>query len=177
MMSTQRQLTVTALFTLEVHLYMWICEGCPLLFVFVALYKSSGFMPAVSVNFSLSTQSCRSLLCPSLQTCIHGEGEDPLVCTQSPQKDLYQHSWSLDEALDCSVGDRDAIFVPFVFFSLSDLHFPWSTMCWLWLLDLVLLPRSLLYCRRLRQKISKLILEQKLLPLLSRHNQCSWQRL
>lgn len=64
---------VTALFTLEVHLCMWICEGCPLLFVFVALYKLSRFMHTVSVNLCLSTQSCRLLLRPYLQTCTRGE--------------------------------------------------------------------------------------------------------
>lgn len=164
----------TALFTLEVHFCMWICEGCPLLFVFVALYKLSRFMRAVSVNLSLSTQSCRLLPCPYLQTCTHGEAADPLVCTQSLQKDLHQHFWGLDEALDGYVGDRDAIFVlSSRLFSLSDSlhHISLAALCaeW-WLLDMVLLPRGLLYCRSLRQKISKLILEQKLLPLLSRHN-------
>lgn len=130
MMSTQK-LTVTALYTLEVHLRMWICEGCPLLFVFVALYKLSRFIHTVFVNLSLSTQSCRSLLCPSLQACTHGEAADPLVCTQSPQKDL-QHSWGLDEALDRCRGDRDAIFVPSsCLFSLSALQFPCSSLCWM----------------------------------------------
>lgn len=118
---------VTALFTLEVHLCMWICEGCPLLFVFVALYKLSRFMHTVCVNLSLSTQSCRSPPCSSLQTCTH-----PLVCTQSPRKDLNQYFWGLHEALDGCVGDRDVIFVlSSSLFSLPVSHFPCSTMCWM----------------------------------------------
>lgn len=57
-------------------------------------------------------------------------------------------------------------------FSISLVHISLAALCaeW-WLLDLVLLPRGLLlYCRRLRENISKLILEEKLLPLLSTHN-------
>lgn len=163
---------VTALFTLEVHLCMWICERCPLLFVFVALYKLSRFMHAVSVNLSLSTQSCRLFLCPSLQTFTHGEAADPLVCTQSPQQDLRQHFWGLDKPW---MGMRETGMWCWSWahvFSVSLVHISLAALCaeW-WLLDLVLLPRGLLlYCRRLRQKISKLILEEQLLPLISRHN-------
>lgn len=142
MMSIQRQLTITALFTLEVHLCMWICEGCPLLFVFVAPYKLSGFLHTISVNLSLSTQSFRSLLGPSLQTCTRGEA-DPLVCSQSPQKDLYQHSWSLDQALDWSkpkspVWETEMWFLSWAcVFSVSLVHISLAALCadcgfWIW---------------------------------------------
>lgn len=93
-------------------------------------------------------------------------GSSSVVCVQSPQKDLNLHSWGLDEALDGHVGDRDTIFVlSLCLFSLSgSLHYiSLAALCAeRWLLDMVFIPRGLLYCRKLRQKISKLILKQKL---------------
>lgn len=171
-MSTQRQLT------LSLHYSRWryicVCEFVKGARCCLYLWHCINYLDlcTVSVNLSLSTQSCRLFLCPSLQTFTHGEAADPLVCTQSPQQALRQHFWGLDKPW---MGMRETGMWCLSWahvFSVSLVHISLAALCaeW-WLLDLVLLPRGLLlYCRRLRQKISKLILEEQLLPLISRHN-------
>lgn len=88
---------------------------------------------------------------PPLSADLHTRrGSSSVVCIQSPQKDSHRHFWGLDEALDGYVGDKDAIFVlSLCLFSLpgSLHHVSLAALCAeQWRLDMVFLPRGLLYC-------------------------------